>query len=85
MANSVDPDDMACCKPFHLDLHCLLKCLFWSAEIKVPEFIYCIFELGHVHLYIVANKGFHSIIKNTTADSVDTYLLSHLYLYCLNR
>ena len=28
MANSVDPE------PSHLDLHCLLKYLFWSAGLK---------------------------------------------------
>ena len=27
MANSEDPDEMACYKPSHLDLHCLQNCL----------------------------------------------------------
>ena len=35
MANSVDPDKMACYEPPHLDLHCLNGCLFWSAGLKV--------------------------------------------------
>ena len=34
MANSVDPDEMACYKPSHLDLHCLHKILFLSAELN---------------------------------------------------
>ena len=34
MANSVDPDDMACYKPSLLDLHCLHRYWFWSARLK---------------------------------------------------
>ena len=32
-ANSVDPDEMACYKPY-LDLHFLHKRMFWSTELK---------------------------------------------------
>ena len=34
MANSVDPDDMACYEPSNLDLHCFHRCLFQSAALK---------------------------------------------------
>ena len=34
MANSVDQEETAHDKPFHQDLHCLQKELFWSAELK---------------------------------------------------
>ena len=34
MANSVDPDETAHYEPSHLDLHCLLRYLFWSAGLK---------------------------------------------------
>ena len=35
MANSVDPDEMACYEQSHLDLHCLHSYLFRSAMLKV--------------------------------------------------
>ena len=31
MTNSVDPEEMACSQPSHLDLHCFHRNLFWSA------------------------------------------------------
>ena len=31
MANSVEPEEMACYELSHLDLHCLQMCLVWSA------------------------------------------------------
>ena len=34
MANSVDPDEMACHELSHLDLHCLHRYLFRSAGLK---------------------------------------------------
>ena len=34
MANNVDRDEMAHVEPSHLDLHCLQRCLFWSAELN---------------------------------------------------
>ena len=34
MANNVDPDEMAQYEPFHLDLHCLHRYLFWSDRLK---------------------------------------------------
>ena len=34
MANSVYPDETARQEPSHLDLHCLYRYLFWSAELK---------------------------------------------------
>ena len=34
MANSVDPDEMACYEPSHLDLHCLQRYLYWSVWMK---------------------------------------------------
>ena len=34
MANSVDPDKMACYKLSHMDLHCLQRFLYWSAGMK---------------------------------------------------
>ena len=34
MAYSVDPVEMAHCKLFHLDLHCLHRYLFWSVRVK---------------------------------------------------
>ena len=34
MANSVDPDEMAHLEPSHLDLHCLLRYLFWAERLK---------------------------------------------------
>ena len=34
MANSVDPDETAHHKPSHQDLHCLHRCLVWSAGLK---------------------------------------------------
>ena len=34
MANSVDTDEMAHYEPFHQDLHCLHRYLFWSARLK---------------------------------------------------
>ena len=34
MANSVDPDETACYKPSHLNLHCLQKYLFYSTGLK---------------------------------------------------
>ena len=34
MANSVDPDEMACYEPSHRDLHCLHGYWFWSAGLK---------------------------------------------------
>ena len=33
-ANSVDPDETARYEPSHLDQHCLLRYLFWSAGLK---------------------------------------------------
>ena len=33
-ANSIDPDEMVCYKPSHLDLHYLQKYLFLSEGIK---------------------------------------------------
>ena len=30
----VDPDETACYKAFHLDPHCVHRCLFWSAGLK---------------------------------------------------
>ena len=35
MANSVDPDETTHYEMSHLDLHCLQRCLFWSAGMKV--------------------------------------------------
>ena len=32
--NTVDPDEMACYEPYHLDLHCLYWYLFWFAVLK---------------------------------------------------
>ena len=34
MTNSVDTDEMARNEPYHLDLHCLQRNLFWSTELK---------------------------------------------------
>ena len=34
MTNSVDPGETAHDEPFHLDLHCLQRYLFWSAGMK---------------------------------------------------
>lgn len=34
MANSADPDEMAHNKPFHPDLHCLQRIMFWSNGFK---------------------------------------------------
>ena len=38
-ANRVDPDEMAHYKPFHQDLHCLQKYMFWSTEQKVTVMV----------------------------------------------
>ena len=34
MTTSVDPDDTARYEPSHLDLHCLQRCVYWSAGMK---------------------------------------------------
>ena len=34
MANSIDPDETAHYEPFHLDVHCLHRYLFWSTGLK---------------------------------------------------
>ena len=34
MANSVDPDEMACYKPSYLDLLCLQRYMLWFAGLK---------------------------------------------------
>ena len=34
IANSVDQNEMAHYEPSHLDLHCLLRFLFWSAGLE---------------------------------------------------
>ena len=47
MANIVDPDVTARNQPSHLDLHCLHRCLFWSAWLKglrllIPLYVYIV-------------------------------------------
>ena len=39
MANSVDPDEMARDESSHLELHCLLRHLCWSAVLKELRFL----------------------------------------------
>ena len=34
MENGIDPDEIAHYESSHLDLHCLQRCLVWSAELK---------------------------------------------------
>ena len=37
--NGVDPDETARHEPSHLDLHCLHRCLFWSAGLKGLKYL----------------------------------------------
>ena len=39
MANSVDPDEMACYELSHLDLHCLQSYMFWSTGCPVKAWL----------------------------------------------
>ena len=34
MANSLDPDETTRYEPSHLGLHCLHRCMYWSAGMK---------------------------------------------------
>ena len=46
MAKSVDPNEMACYKPSHLNVHCLLRFSFWSARLKGLACAYMLSDQG---------------------------------------
>ena len=57
-ANSVDPDEMACNEPSHLDLHCLLFCYWFLTESPI-----CIG--GHVQI-----QGWKSPLQTLSGEIV---------------
>ena len=61
MANSVHPDEMAHYEPFHLDIHCLHRYLFWSTGLKglsLPlKDIGC--RIRHLNIQGLINKTDH--------------------------
>ena len=58
MANGIDPDELACSVLFHLDLHCLQKCLYWSLRMSVK--LENVFRKQYAHNYTKNNIRKHT-------------------------
>ena len=56
VANSVDPDDTAHYVPFHQDLHCLQKYIFWFVGMKGLNNIFLSANYGKVYILILSQS-----------------------------
>ena len=64
MSNRVDPDETAHYEPSHQDLHCLHRCLLWSAGLKV------LYRYVYARMYIRVTRSLLKAVLTVTANNI---------------
>ena len=87
MADSVDPDEMACYKPSHLDLLCLHRHWFWSAGLKELNQHLLIDKIhkNKIHSYNVLSANLSAVQEKDWCKLFCKADSSPSHFYMLNR
>ena len=69
MANNVDPGEIACYKAFHLDPHCLHRCLFLSEGLSGGKKL----EPDQTPHSTASDLGLHCLLRPVCSNTLRYY------------